>query len=255
MRHRWLHHKVALVILALIMSGCAFDGSEEPDQIAPAPEPTQVEAPVVVIATLADMLPKQDWQVVFQITDEGKAPVTVQEDLLREPEQLVVTQDGIPYVNWLIREDGLWRQDPRGGGALLRYLPPDLSTEEAWLQTSGGADIWFRLTPGNPLCTNLTASQRQIAAQDCWTVTVLNRGEQFTVVFAPGLGPVFAESKDWNQPAESFVKQMQRDRLGALSAEHRTDALSRVRPVTSEPARVVPVSLEAFNQAVRAAGQ
>lgn len=246
---------MALVALALIMSGCALMGSKEPEGPAPDPEPIPVEAPVVVMATLADLLPKQDWQVVFQITDEGKAPVTVQEDLLREPEQLVVTQNGIPYVNWLIRKDGLWRQDPRGGGALLRYLPPDLSAEEAWLQTSGGADIWFRLTPGSPFCEALAGSQQQIAAQDCWTVTVLNRGEQLSLVFAPGLGPVFAESKDMNQPAESFVKRMQRDRSGALSAEHRTDALGRVRPVTTEPARVVPVSLEAFAQAVRAAGE
>ncbi|HYG58675.1 MAG TPA: hypothetical protein VD902_11515, partial [Symbiobacteriaceae bacterium] len=120
----------------------------------------------------AGLFPPSDWQVSFAIRDHGTtADYTVVEELLRDGVRVVATQNGSPYVTWVLNQAGLWRLDPRGGGALLRYLPAELQDGMAWKQVSGGADVWFRLN-------RATECAGQAAGAKCWTVTVLNRGEE-----------------------------------------------------------------------------
>lgn len=241
-----------VLFLAGAIAGCGWITQRKTGPVEEPPvDPIAAPAPAVAAVAFQTLLPSRDWQVRFWVTDWGKEPEPVQEQLIPDGARLVATYAGVPYVSWVVDDQGLWRQDPKGGGALLRYLPPVLTGEEGWKQTSGQEQVWFYLTPGAQFCAMLAGSQQQFAAGDCWTLTVLNRGERMTLVFAPGLGPVHADVRNFKAPADSFTKRMDRDGPGALGAGDRAAALKGAKPATGEPAPVLPVTRAAFELVAR----
>lgn len=217
---------------------------------------SEPKAPVVVAdppppdgGPAAGLFPTQDQQLSFMVTDRGKQPIVVQEDLLRDGERLIAAQGGAtPYVTWLFNADGVWRKDPRGS-TLLRYLPHTLRDVQAWKQSSDGADVWFRVARSAKGCP-LPAGAH---AEQCWGLTVLNRGERTEFLFATGLGPVSAEAENWTTPAASFTKQVSAIQPGKLQPAARSKQLTLAPPTTATPAPVVPVSDADFSKALAAA--
>lgn len=190
------------------------------------------------------LLPAADLQVTFGVRDYGAAKDdVVVEEIIRDGARFVATYNGSPYVTWVLNDTGLWRVDPRGGGALLRYLPPELEDGAAWKQVSGTAEVWFRLTRATGPCAGQGADAK------CWTVTVLNRGEETAFTFAPGLGPVSVMSVDHVKQANSFTKTIRGQKPGALKEPDKSTALKNARPSQGALAPVVQVTAEEFEAA------
>jgi hypothetical protein len=237
-RRDWIW--IALV-LALAM-GCSSP------RVAP---PTAVETPppLVDAATeapapdpAAGFMPADDETLTFALNDQ-----TVTEYLLRDGDRFVAVQDGEVYATWFLRDDGLWRPDPKGGGALLRYLPPVLADGLTWKQHSGDAEVWFSLRRGNTdLGTNITAA-------DGWILTVINRAERLELTFALGIGPAMARSENWAVRADSYTKRAVKVTAGGPEADRRRAFLAKAAAAPPAPAQVVPVSPEGFTAAAQAA--
>lgn len=240
-----------MLILAVLLAGCEF---KMPRLLrferapAPAGETTQpTEQPTPPPPVLADALfPAQDWRLTYAVTDLGQEPVQVVEELIRDESRLVATYNGSPYITWVFNDEGVWRSDPKGGGALLLYLPKNLLDGDAWKQTSGDADVWFRLKESREACPGwFWAGQ----PEQCWELTVLNRGERTRFAMVTGLGPTFAQAENWAAPAESFSKKATAHRAGQLSEEQRKQVLDSVKLPTTPPAPVIPVSSGEFETA------
>ncbi|MFZ5817664.1 MAG: hypothetical protein ACOY93_20615 [Bacillota bacterium] len=175
---------------------------------------------------------------MYNLREHG-APeeVPAPEHLLREGDRVVAVQDGKANAVWHIRPDGIWRADPRNGRTLLRYLPAELTDGLYWSQQSGDSVVWFRLA-------KVDNCLHQIPT--CWEVVVLNRGERTVFRFAEGRGPVYAGADNWAEPARSFHKYLNDQRLPApLPAEARTRLLQNLAQPPS-PAPVVARTAEQF---------
>ncbi len=193
----------------------------------------------------ASLFPAADRQVIFEVTDRGQEPYRVTEELIRDGDRVIATYNGSPYIRWVLNDGGVWRVDPRGGGALLRYLPATLTGSETWKQTSGDAEVWFRLRETEGRCV----IPGEPAPAECWELTVLNRGEMTVFRFASGIGPVEALAENWADPALSFIKKALETRPGALAEETRTTYLNHPFPAGAE-SPVVPVTAGDFEAAV-----
>lgn len=188
------------------------------------------------------MFPESDMRYAYQVEDRGKAPVTVTEDLFRDGTRMVGVYDGNPYVTWLVDWTGVWRLDPRGGGALLQYLPAELHDGAAWKQRSGDADIWFRLSH------TLGATPDQ---PESWTLTVLNRGERTEFDLASGRGPVEVRAENYRSPGLSFTKRLLAV-VDPAGPDRRADALKRAPGARGTESKVITVTPEEFEAAAQA---
>ncbi|MFZ5827085.1 MAG: hypothetical protein ACOY94_22550 [Bacillota bacterium] len=235
-------HFVFLVLVLTLTTGCSLFSRSSPQE-APSPVETVEEPRPAAEAPLARLLPAADLHMRVRVQDEGKAPYEVEEEWVREGTAMLATYSGNPYVRWEVNEEGLWRLDPKGGGALLRYLPPVLTDGAAWRQQSGDATVWFGLTRLESTCDN-GASQKV----ECWELTMLNRDELLTYRFAESTGPVYARSRNEARPADSFVKSLTSTRPGRLEAGDRAKLLTAL-PVSAPPAPVKAATQEEFQRA------
>jgi hypothetical protein len=140
-----------MTLVLCLAAGCSGPKAAPPatvDTPPPAVESPKPPAPDLA----AGFMPADDETLTFVLNDQ-----TVTEYSLRDGDRFVAVQDGAVYATWFRRDDGLWRPDPKGGGALLRYLPPVLQEGLTWKQRSGDADVWFSLNRGSTdLGTNIT---------------------------------------------------------------------------------------------------
>lgn len=224
--------------------------NSEPAQAQPAPPPSQPAAPPPTSQAApnpppgeegAGLFPAADTQFTCALYEGGsldRPPVV--EEWLRDGHRIVATYNGKPYVTWLLSDTGVWRQDPKGGGQLLRYLPPTLA-EQTWKQVSNGAEVWFRLS-----------KKDHFDAGAIWTLTVINRGEKTTYTFIPGYRPGPSQASALNYPnfAASFEKVCDIAKSGALSREQRAAYLAQPQPDPARMAPVVPVTADEFRQAL-----
>jgi hypothetical protein len=232
----------ATLVALLALTGCARflpgrAAKSDPPAAAPAPAPAPETA-------AADLFPTADAHVVYTLTDQDKAPVTVEEDWVRDGDRLLMAAGGVTYAVWYIRSDGVWRADPKGGARLLRYLPPTLKSGLAWRQQVPGREVFFRLSEAAGACQD---------AGPCWKLEVANAGEATTFMFAGGHGPVRAEAVNHSHPADSFVKAITKTGPAQLLVEHRKALLDKVGalPETAPP---VDATWDAVQKALSGTG-
>lgn len=251
-----------LLAAMIILSGCTRPSGKPPEPTAPplpaasattsspTPEPPASATPAVSPEG-ASLFPSTDRELSFVIWDAGAAkaahPV---EQWLREGERLVIASNGKPYATWLFAADGVWRLDPKGGGALLRYIPATLKDGETWRQRSGDAEVWFSLTRDDSTCRTPGGHIVEAAARSCWTLTVLNRGELTTFRFAPAGGPTLVKAVNYAQPSASFYKEVATDQAGDRPAVDRKALLEKA-PASSAPRAAVIAATAADFAAVR----
>lgn len=238
MRNRLL---ALLTVVLVVSTGCL---TLKRTSTVVAPEPVTIPLPAPSPPIASRVLPQSDLHMRVQVQDEGQAPYEVAEEWIREGSALVATYNGKPYVRWEINSDGLWRLDPKGGGALLRYLPPVLVDGTVWRQKSSDATVWFSLTRLELACDN-GAGQKA----ECWELIMLNREESLTYWFAEAVGPVSARSRNVARQADSFVKRLISTEPGKASAEERTQLLKEL-VVTAVATPVETATNQEFQQAV-----
>lgn len=150
----------------------------------------------------AKLFPAEDMEFTFQIYEKGNS-YTVTEHLLRDGDRVVGVQGEKVYLTWHLLETGVWRKDPKNPAVMLRYLPPTLA-ESAWAQMSGDQQVLFRLQPAPE--QEHCPKQHEESNLACWRLTVVNRGEELTLTFLEGVGPVQAQNASWVRSADSFSK-------------------------------------------------
>lgn len=188
----------------------------------------------------------QDQSYVYEVTDAGaQRPQRVKEELIRVGDRVVSTYDGKPYATWVVKDSGVWRQDPKGGGALLRYLPPTLKENTYWKQVSGNAEVWFSLIIGGDACFGIDTNG------PCWTVRVLNRGELTEFAFAVGRGPLAVVDENRRNPGESFRKRVIQEQAGTLNPADRDNFVKAAPGAQGTEVSVEEVTREAFNAAIQ----
>lgn len=185
----------------------------------------------------------------FLVTDRDKEPVSISEEWIHESDRLMVTYGGVPYLTWVINDEGVWRQDPKGGGALLRYLPRELQDGETWKQASGNGEVWFHLARAQGQCRLPGGA----APDQCWALRVLNRGELTQFLLATGAGPVRAEADNWAHPADSFLKELTAVGPAVILGDDRTKLIEQFKPPTATPAPITQTTAAEFQAAVTAA--
>ncbi|HWI64761.1 MAG TPA: hypothetical protein VNT75_23275 [Symbiobacteriaceae bacterium] len=224
-----LKRMLMLVVAAALMGACTKGSPPQKD------EPKSVPVTPAAPAEKADgLFPGADLRLVYSVTDQGQPAVAVDEDWLRDGDRIVATYNGTPYVTWLLRSDGVWRADPGGSGVLLRYLPPELQDGTVWKQTSGGQDIWFKLTR--------ESSQ--------WLLQVVNRAEVTLFRFSPAAGPYRVESINYANPSHSFVKQQLSSSPGKVEAGTRAAHLKNMPSPALQAAPVTAATLQEFAEAL-----
>lgn len=191
-------------------------------------------------------MPSHDRSYVYEVRDEGAAqPQRVVEEIMVAGSRVVATYDGKPYVTWIVDDNGVWRLDPKGGGALLRYLPPALKEGLYWKQSSGGAEVWFSLSIGGWSCFGIDTNG------PCWTLRVLNRGDLTEYAFAVGRGPLGAIDRNRRSPGESFRKHVLQEQDGNLSPADRDRYLQEAPAARGDATAVEETTQEAFNAALQ----
>lgn len=242
-RSRLWYAALSLVVLvgcSRTLGGAAADPTAVEPASSSSPITVVEPAPVPAEAAISNTLfPQTNLRLLFYLS-ERDATTEVTEDLLREAGSVTALQSAKPYAAWLIAEDGVWRSDPKGGDALLRYLPATLSTV-SWKQPSGSSDVWFHLQDGSETC--LKFSWVDIIPDGCWNLTVLNRGEKLTYTFAVGVGPILVQSENWADPASSFTKKLWKPTQ---------DLVAEASLQTSPPIKRAPITTataEEFRQA------
>lgn len=235
-------------LLILLLAGCSLPFQKAEKEEAP-PQEVDLPAPVPAGDPFLVLLPERDLQLRVSVQDHGvDEPIELDEEWLREEGQraIIATYAGSPYVRWEWNDEGLWRLDPKGGGAMLRYLPPVLVDGSVWRQQSGEAIVWFHLGRRAEPCQ---VSGVPGGSVECWELTVLNRGEILLFTFARGVGPIAAEAKNHARPADSFTKQLVEVRPSRLTPEQRGAFLAKL-PSTGKPAAPLqPATLEEFQAA------
>lgn len=255
---------VLALVLTAWLAGCSVKAPPAPAQqqtaTQPAPLPAQGPAPaepnpespepaeavkVPREETGAWLMPSHYRRYRYEVRDAGMAESqAVTEELIRTGDGLVATYNGKAYVHWVIDETGVWRLDPKGGGALLRYLPPTLKRDLYWQQTSGDAVVYFGLTTGGDACLNVRSSG------PCWSLRVLNRSELTEFAFAAGGGPLSVIHKDVRNPAGSFRKWYVESLEGTPSQSDRERFLLEAPPGTGTRAPVTEITAQAFREAL-----
>lgn len=224
--------RILAFVAALLVAGCTKPVTTPPP-IPQPPLPVETTAPVEESDGRpgASLFPAADLDVELWVWDMGSPQAGLQvEQRLREGNRVAVVQNGRPAFTWLLEDTGIWREDPSGGGVLLRYLPPILNKDQAWHQKSGDATVWFRLRT-SPDC------------QECWRLSVLNRGQEITYTFAPGSGPTNVRAVSTEKPENSFLMQRQEPgREGSFPADQRAGALEKAAPRTTARAAVTAVT-------------
>jgi hypothetical protein len=201
-------------LVCLAVAGCAGPAPlapvSPPVEVAPAPVvPTPVvPAPDAAPLRGVDLFPARDLVIPFILYEAGPEnnPIRLDEALVRDGDRVVSGYADAPYATWLLTDDGVWRADPGGGGALLRFLPAVLADGMAWKQRSGDAEVWFDLDSNRDNCDRM-GTDRPFYGEPCWTLTVLNRGVRTVFTFARGYGPVWVEAVNWARPQDSFRKE------------------------------------------------
>lgn len=240
-----------IMFLAFLLGGCALPAMPwaRSKPAEPAPTPPAPALPSVRAETL---FPGADAHATYGMADQGKPEVKVEEDWIRDGGRLVFTQNGNPYATWDIRDDGVWRLDPKGGGALLRYFPPLLENGAVWKQQSGGQDVWFALAEDSTACESWKSA---LGVDQCWQLRVLNRGELTTFLFGAGAGPLKADAVNYLRPADSFAKALKAEKPGSpLLPAERKAVLDKAGTVRGQAAAVTQVGLSDFDAAVKQAG-
>lgn len=220
----------------------------------PAPTPPAKQAPALPPADkvpAAALFPSEDISLTFGIWDEGANPVDVTETLVRDGNRVAAAYNGRVYLTWHLLESGAWRRDPKGGGALLRYLPPVLKEGLAWKQKSGDAEVWFKLNRAAAPCLKYYEKPPE---GDCWQLAVLNRGEWSGFRFSAGnpVGPNQASAVVWGEVANSFEKNLSSNWQNPPPTKAvREEILTRTEPSpTGSLPAVTEVSLAEFRAEV-----
>lgn len=234
------------LLAAALLAGCAMPfrpSAREQEAPPPASIPEAPPADPFLV-----LLPQQDLQLRMQVQDDGAQPIIIAEEWIREEAQqaLVATYAGAPYVRWEWNGEGLWRLDPRGGGAMLRYLPPLLEDGAVWRQPSGDAIVWFHLTRQAAPCQVPGVAGD---SAECWNVDVLNRGEFLRFTFARGVGPIAATAENYAQRSQSFTKKLVEVRPSKLTPEQRAAFLAQMKPAGRPAAPVQTATPEEFKAA------
>lgn len=238
---------------ALLLAGCAKPAATtekeppsqggSPAQVEPQGAPGGIHsAPVKPGAAAATLFPAEDREYTYFLTEkEDHSEVT--EHLLREGDRLVGVQGEKVYLTWHLNDQGVWRNDPKNPAVLLRYLPPTL-TESAWQQTSGDAQILFRLMSDKEGCYP-RQGEGHLA---CWQLTMVNRGEQLTLWFLEGMGPVRAENQGWARSADYFDKGRNEVRPSELDATRRQQWLAGADKAPGDLPAVVELNPQEFTR-------
>lgn len=183
---------LAVVLATVLVVGCSKATTPPPAPTSSAGETAQPVAPKATGALSEALFPQADFGLDYTIEENGKQQ-HVNEALLRDGNRAVAVQEGRTYATWHVRPDGVWRLDPKGGGAYLRYLPPELQDGLIWHQPSGKGEVWFRLA--------------KCADGRCWEVTVLNGAERTRLQFQSGLGIVYAAAENLADPKANYIKR------------------------------------------------
>jgi len=241
MAHR-LRLVTSVLLSALLLTACSL---KKPPPVA-APEPAPAPPPVPAVpATI--LYPDKDVRLTFDVLDRGAPrPTPITEQLLREPDRIVATYNGTPYVTWVTNANGIWRQDPKGP-ALLRYLPAQMRDGDAWKQVSGNSEVWFRLRQEAGPCGAVSQPEQ------CWVLAVVNRSEYTEFHFAGGLGPVRVSDENWATPADSFEKSITSQQPVTLAATDRKQLLDRAPVPTGAAAAVSATTAAEFEANLKAA--
>ena len=184
------------VLIAFLLAACSRPAAPPPVVSPPAeapPEPPKpVDAPsgAAGVTAAGNLLPSDGTWLQYHLSDETQSL----EYYVRDGNRVLGSYNGKPYVTWFVTPEGVWRKDPQGP-ALLRYLPPELKDGLVWRQQSGSDYVWFRLRESG-----------KCAVRNCWELTVLNRMERTTLLFAQGQGVERARSDNMVNPAASYDK-------------------------------------------------
>lgn len=237
-------YSALFLFLVLLLGGCtnkpAAPGIPEPaaspvETAAPAPAPSEVGG-----VPASSLFPDGDLDMTFWVWDMGKpASASQSEQRIREDGTVAVVQNGRPAFAWLLDSTGVWREDPGGGGVLLRYLPPNLVDGAVWNQRSGDAAVWFRLRAAGGLCTKGNG----MGATGCWELSVLNRNQELVYTFAPGVGPTEVRAINNLTPADSFLMRAEQSQAATIEAAQRTAAFDKVRPGVKDRAPVTSAAV------------
>lgn len=217
----------ALLVLALLFVSACSKADPAPAPAAPdTPAPRAPADPGVPRGPgtpAGSLFPGRDLEVVFRVWDLGAAAEAhATQHLLREPDRLAVIYNGRPYFTWTLDESGVWREDPKNPGTMLRYLPPELHDGLTWSQVSGDATVWFQTTRLDSSCP----AGNNMGATGCWRLTVVNRGELLIYVLAPGVGPVQVFSTNARDERASFRMQIETSTRSRLQPDQRAELLA-----------------------------
>lgn len=240
------HRLWAGLLCAALLAGCTVPFRSAPkEEEAPPPPSPPAAAPVPEPFTI--LLPSQDLTMKVEVQDHGADPILIEEVWLRDEAQraLIATYAGSPYVRWEWNDEGLWRLDPKGGGAMLRYLPPTLTDGAVWKQESGDQVVWFHLYKEALDCQVPPGD-----SADFWHVAVLNRGEKLTFTFAPGVGPVAANAENYVKRSLSFTKKTVAMEPSKLPPEQRGGFIAQMKPPGKPAAAVQEATLDQFQAAL-----
>lgn len=190
---------VAAIAVLVVASACARPTA--PETAPKAPPEAQPEGRAAV-AWPEWAFPRKPLNFTYRF-DDG-TPETEEQMAALEDRVVAIKEDRV-YVTWFIRPDGVYRQDPLGGkdAPLLRYLPAEPRHDLVWSQTSGNAQIWFRLQEA-PDCGQDYSGEKLPGS--CWDLYMLNRGEVHFFRFAKAAGVVQAGVLSPAKPEKSFRK-------------------------------------------------
>ncbi len=213
----------SLALCAVLLCACSKGAPADP--AAPKPDASaasvaSIPSPVSPRAGVHPLMARQETKLTYTLRDSGKPAATVNEETIIDGNRVVHAYEGKVYVTWHVAPEGVYRRDPKGGGALLRYLPAELKDGLAWSQQSGDAQVWFHLRK---------------AGQN-WELLILNRGELTRFLFVEGMGPIMAVTENWARPADSFAKWKGEDKGESPSKESRATYLGQAEAALTEKA-------------------
>lgn len=240
-----------LLSVMIVLGGCTGRPTAPPEPPAEqAPPPEKEPESYDGLASPATLFPTTDLDMTFWVWDMDKPRSVPQtEQRIREGERLAIVQNGRPAFTWMIDQTGVWREDPAGGGVLLRYLPPGLKDGDVWSQQSGDATVWFHLRARDGSCSIGNGA----GGAECWQLSVLNRGQETLYTLAPQTGPTEVTAVNSQKPGDSFLMKVEKVKGATLPPDQRAAVLEKASPRTTSRAPVTRATVADYNRARTAA--